>query len=254
MINTPSCTDKDKEALLAYLYDECGPADREQVEAHMATCRRCADEVQAFRAVRESLDTWTVPEPPLGLRIVSERDASHRPRWMDVLRPAWGLAAAAGVVLGVGLALGGAEIRYTDDAVVFRVGRPAPASVPEPSMANGGADVASAPRREANTPQRTDLVALENQRRRELSRSDDERPGQSVPGRSSVAVDRDTLIRQVQGLISESERRQQQERALWLTEFAQELSMQRRADRHQLQQELGALEGYADYLVRVSQR
>ena len=154
----------------------------------MATCRRCADEVQAFRAVRESLDTWTVPEPPLGLRIVSERDASHRPRWMDVLRPAWGLAAAAGVVLGVGLALGGAEIRYTDDAVVIRVGRPAPASVPEPSMANGGADVASAPRREANTPQRTDLVVLENQRRRELSRSDDERPGQSVPGRGNVPL------------------------------------------------------------------
>ena len=121
-------------------------------------------------------------------------------------------------------------------------------------MVNGGADVASAPQREANTPQRTDLVALESQRRRELSRADDERPGQSVPGRSSVAVDRDTLLRQVQGLISESERRQQQERALWLTEFAQELSMQRRADRHQLQQELGALEGYADYLVRVSQR
>ena len=162
MINTPSCTDKDKEALLAYLYDECGPADREQVEAHMATCRRCADKGQAFRAVRESLDTWTVPEPPLGLRNVSERDASHRPWWMYVLRPAWGLAAAAGVVLGVGLALGGAEIRYTDDAVVFRVGRPAPASVPEPSMANGGADVVSAPRREANTPWRTDLVALEN--------------------------------------------------------------------------------------------
>ena len=51
-----------------------------------------------------------------------------------------------------------------------------------------------------------------------------------------------------------SELRQQQERALWLTEFAQELDMQRRADQQQFQQELGALEGFADYLVQVSQR
>ena len=61
-------------------------------------------------------------------------------------------------------------------------------------------------------------------------------------------------MEQVRGLISQSEQRQQQERALWLTEFAQEVDMQRRADQQQFQQELGALEGFADYLVRVSER
>lgn len=196
MSNVQSCTDRDKEALLSYLYEECGPAERDQVEAHLEGCPRCADEVKGFRAVRDSLDVWTPPEPALGLRIVSDRDLARASGWRQVLRPVVGLAAAAGVVLGVALALGGAELRYENDAVVFRVGRPAPA-----------------------------------------------RP---------AAVDQDAVLRQVQGLISESERRQQRERALWLTEFAQELDMQRRADQQQLQQELGALEGYADYLVRVS--
>ena len=64
----------------------------------------------------------------------------------------------------------------------------------------------------------------------------------------------DELLRQIQGLIFQSERRQQQDLALWLTEFAQEFDMQRQADQQRMQQELGALEGFADYLVRVSQR
>lgn len=243
MTTVPSCTDKDKEALVAYLYDECGPTERADVETHLATCQRCADEVLSFRAVRSSLDAWTVPEPTLGLRVVSDSDASSPPRWRQVLRPAWALAAAAGVVLGVGLALGGVELRYTEDAVVFRVGGATPANTPE--------TVAPLGSRSTDTPWRTDLVALEDQLRRELAAEPREQPRVPV---SAPDADRDALLRQVRSLISESEQRQQRERALWLTEFAQELDMQRRADHQQLQQELGALEGYADYLVRVSQR
>ena len=82
-------------------------------------------------------------------------------------------------------------------------------------------------------------------------------PGRAAPlalgPETRLAGDSDALLRQVRGLIAQSERRQQQERALWLTEFAQELDVQRSADQQRLQQELGALDGVADYLVRVSQ-
>jgi anti-sigma factor RsiW len=241
MKNGVPCTDTDKEALVAYLYNECGAGEREQVEAHLTVCPRCADEEHAFRSVRGALDTWTLSEPTLGLRIVSERDALSPSRWRLGLRPLWGLAAAAVVVLGIGLALGGAEFRYVDDSLVFRVGRAIPMSVPTTETPAGRTDVVAPPLAELDPPWRTDLVALEDQLRREWA---------GAP----VSADPHALLREVQGLISESEQRQQRERALWLTEFAQEVDMQRRADRQQMQRELGALEGYADYLVHVSQR
>ena len=169
----------------------------------------------------------------MGLRIVSP----HQPSvWRQVLVPAMGLATAAGVVIGVALALGGAEVRYGDDALVLRLGRPAGPTAGAPGQP------------EAATGWQTALVALENELRRDLAAAVSSDRDQPVGG----AVDRSALLDQVRTLISESERRLQRERALWLTEFAQELDMQRRADQQQLQQELGALEGYADYLVRVS--
>ena len=53
-------------------------------------------------------------------------------------------------------------------------------------------------------------------------------------------------------MIDANERRHQQELALWLTDFAGEFDMQRLADTRRVQDELGALEQYADYLVRAA--
>lgn len=192
------CGGLDRDALVAYLYDDCEPAEQERVTAHLAVCGRCAAEVESLRSLRGSLEAWDAPALPSGIRVVSERDARRRAWPQFSLRPAWGLAAAAGVLLGVGLALAGVEMRIVDGGFIVHVG-----SVAE-------SDVAQA--------------------------------------------ERDVLMEQVRGLITQSEQRQQQERALWLTEFAQEVDMQRRADQQQFQQELGALEGFADYLVRVSER
>ena len=192
------CGGMDRDALVAWLYDDCEPAERERVEAHLAVCGGCAAEAESLRSLRGSLDAWDAPAMATGIRVVSERDARRRPWLQLALRPAWGLAAAAGVLLGVGLAVAGVELRMVDGGFIVQIG-----SVAE-------SDVAQA--------------------------------------------ERDALLEQVRGLISQSEQRQQQERALWLTEFAQEVDMQRRADQQQFQQELGALEGFADYLVRVSDR
>lgn len=253
MDGIPPCGVRDREALVAYLYDECEPAERERVEAHLAVCVRCADEVAAFRSVRGALDAWTLPEASLGLRVVSDRETRGRPWWAFAWRPGWGLAAAAVAVFAAGLLLGGVEVQYGDGALVLRAGLvDYVRSVAGTSGA--GAPAAAAPAAvepaQAAAPWRADLVALEQQLRRELA------PGEVAarPGPETRAIDHDALLQQLHGLIAQSERRQQQERALWLTEFAQELDVQRRADQQQLRQELGALEGVTDYLVRVSQR
>ena len=248
MDKVPPCSGLDNDALVAYVYGECEPQDLERVEAHLAACGRCAAEVEAFGSVRGSLQTWDVPRASSGIRVVSERDALRGPWWSFALRPAWGLAAAAGLVLGVGLALGGVEMRILDGGFIVQVGSPAqPGEEEAPAAAAAeaapGLAISGVPSG-AGAPWRVDLAQLESELRRDLVSEQGAAP----------ASDGDVLLERVRGLISQSERRQQQERALWLTEFAQELDMQRRADQQQFQQELGALEGFADYLVRVSQR
>ena len=245
MDKVPPCNGLDSDALVAYLYGECAPEERERVEAHLAACGRCAADAESFRTVRGSLVAWDVPRPSSGIRVVSERDVLRGPWWSFALRPAWGLAAAAGLVLGIGLALGGLEMQVVDGGFIVHVGSPPQGARQVPAdAATAPAPAATAGAVPGATPWQVDLAQLESELRRDLA------PDQ-VP---APAADREVLLEQVRGLISQSELRQQQERALWLTEFAQELDMQRRADRQQFQQELGALEGFADYLVRVSQR
>jgi hypothetical protein len=66
------------------------------------------------------------------------------------------------------------------------------------------------------------------------------------------ALDETRIFDQLQGLVTQSEQRQQQELALWLTEFAREYDIQRLADQQRIEQEIGALEGVTDYLIRAS--
>ncbi len=245
------CGVREREALVAYLYDECAPAERERVEAHLGVCPRCADEVSAFRSVRGALDAWTVPEAVLGLRVVSERETRSTPWWTVARRPGWKLAAAAGVVFAAGLVLGGAAVRHSDRGLVLRAGlvdqvrSTADSAGALPTATDAGAEAEPG---QAAAPWRTDLAALERQLRRELA------PAAPRPESEPRALPADALLQQLQSLIAQSERRQQQERALWLTEFAQELDVQRRADQQQWRRELGALEGVTDHLVRVSQQ
>ena len=248
------CGVRDRDALIAYLYDECDPAERARVEDHLGVCARCADEVAALRSVRGALDAWTVPEPSLGLRVVSERETRSAPWWAFARRPAWGLAAAV-VVFATGLVLGGVEVRYGDGALVLRVGlvdyvRSLAGAAGAAGAPPATADAAAVEPAAAAVPWRADLVALERQLRRELTPSAEA----SRPAPRTSAINHDALLQQLESLIAQSERRQQQERALWLTELAQELDVQRRADQQELRRELGALEGVTDYLVRVSQQ
>ena len=92
----------DREKLIAYLYDEASATERRQVDAHLAGCEECREELRGFRSVRQDLLAWDVPEHgSVWKPFVTPQPALW---WKQV--PAWGYAAAATLIFGIGLAGG----------------------------------------------------------------------------------------------------------------------------------------------------
>jgi anti-sigma factor RsiW len=99
-------------ALIAFLYDEGDPAEREATRAHVAHCASCAMEIEALRLTRTHLAAWTPPAAALGFRVTRDEEAPGTaavltsPRWWTRPLPAWAQAAAAIVIFAGGMALG----------------------------------------------------------------------------------------------------------------------------------------------------
>lgn len=121
-----SCTDKD--ILVAYIYGECDAENRAALEAHLAACPACADEVSGFGVVRQALSQWSAPERVGGFRLVREEETPVsatvlRPaRWWRAPLPALARAAAAILLVAGGAALANLEVRYDKDGFVVRTG------------------------------------------------------------------------------------------------------------------------------------
>jgi hypothetical protein len=251
MTNIPMC--EDKGSLVAYLYGEVGADERVVVERHLETCAACREELDALRALRGCLAEWTPPEEVLGFRVVSGASApAPRPWWRA---PAWGLAAAAVLLLAVSAAIAHVEIRYDRDGFVVRTGWgaaeaavPAQAVAPVTPVAVTGA-----------APWAPDLAQLEARLRTELAARPPAAAAASTPSPDAA------LLRQVRGLIEASEARQQRELALRVTDLLRDVGEQRRADWARIQAGFGRLEeltgaGVAqqremlNYVMRTSQR
>ena len=249
----------ENEALVAYIYEECEAPERVQVERHLQTCAACAAELDGFAALRGTLREWAPPDARLGFRVVADGDAADaagaqplRGWWLGALRPAWGVALAATAVVVAGAAIASFELRYGDGGFVFRMGWA--------GSGTGGAQSVDGALRaepvavgEQTSPWRADLAALEAQLRGELAA---QRTAvgpiagalPAMPG--GVIPANDDLLREVQALMAESERRQRQEFASGLMRLAQEVDLHRQTDQVRMQQEVDSL---ADYLVRVAQ-
>jgi anti-sigma factor RsiW len=217
MMSTPFTCD-DKPTLIAYLYGEVDAATRHLVDAHLATCQRCAAEVAALGDVRAELALWAPPDAALGFTITRKSEPHSatvlRPaRWWSTV-PAWVQAAAAVLVIAAGAGIANLQVRSGPDGFSVSTGwiQPTAATV-------------SAPVQENNEAWRTALVALEQQLRTEI-RSTHE---QTAVRAAAPSADEAT-IRRVQQLIAASEERQQRELALRLTQFNADMNMQRRAD------------------------
>ena len=258
----------DNSALVGYLYDECEPAEREVIDAHVSMCAACAAEIAALQSARVQLSFWTPPDTDLGFAVVRPQPSAvsrpplsetkvqasrGRPRkaaargwraWSEAWRqpPVWVQAAAACLIFGVGLSLG-----------VLRGTLP-PTSSNAPTMAAAS----------VNTPAvtATDLAALERRLRAEMAAL---RAAPAISTSAPQSGSNGQLLAQVRALIDESEQRQQRELALRTAQVVRDFDSQRQVDLAQIQRNLGQIEGLTgaevreqrqmlNYLMRVSEQ
>ena len=102
----------DKNALVAYLYEECEPDLRAEISGHLTRCESCSSEIDGLGWTRRRLEVWTPPMPELGFQMSVPVQEARLPWWRAPL-PAWAQAAAAIVIFGVGLSVG--LMRDSDD-------------------------------------------------------------------------------------------------------------------------------------------
>ena len=95
MTSTLSC-EALRDDLIALLYDDGDPADQSRARDHLAQCVPCRLEYADLKGVRKALRGWELPVP------VAVPQTRAPRRWF-----ATGLAAAAGLILGIGVALAG---------------------------------------------------------------------------------------------------------------------------------------------------
>jgi len=236
------------DALLGYVYDECGPAERLRVTQHLHSCSACAEEVAGLRGARHELAGWTPPEVALGFRIAQASRNSTvalpvRTAWWRQPMPAWAQAVAATVLFGLGMAAGG---RGQGAGVA------------------GGAPMSPT----ATAVSATDLASLEQRLGQEIAKV---RAAAPAPTASAALVrasneGRDVeLLRQVRQLIRDSEDRQQESFTVRAAQLVRDAEIQRRVDLAQMQQTLMQVQGTTgeevrrqremlNYLVNVSQR
>jgi hypothetical protein len=193
-----------RDDMLDVLYGEGGEAATRRFEGHQAACPECRREVAQLRRLRGDLARWRLPEPiTAAANAVAQRS-----------RLPLGLAAAAGLILALGGALGlsGGEIRYEGGGFSARFGR-------------GGASstrAAADKRRQAE-----EIAAL----------------------RAEVALLRSggdaRVLRTVAEMIQESETRQQAARETSLREIRARAAAQRQYDLARVSAGLAYLDGKA---------
>lgn len=266
MNDTPFCDDK--EQLVAYLYDELDAVVRRRVDDHMRVCTACASEVAALSGVRRELAEWRPPDAVLGFTVVQTavhgapaqplNDTRHvaPSGWRAAGIPAWAQAAAAVLVVAAGLSVANIQVRYDAAGLVVTTGWMGPAQPVAPAtLANPqSAEPAAAEWRTALTNLETSLRdEMRTLRQPEMTAVANDAP----PRRADLPMTR------VADMIEQSERRQQQELALRLTQFGRDLEVQRRSDLVRINQGFGQFEGRAgaeiarqrqmlDYIMRVS--
>jgi len=252
MSSTIGCGNKQR--LVEYLYREDSGGERADFERHLATCVRCTEELRGLEFVRQELAEWAPPPARVHFRLAPE-SAARRPLWRQ---PLWGLAAAATLLLAVGAAVANLDVRVGGGEIVIRTGWAAPTIAAKRPAAVVPLSTAAAREQEWQAA----LKDLETRLRTDFAKTSS---AAAQPPASPGDVNGAALLREVRALISESEKRQDRQLALRLTDMVQDVEAQRRADLVRIEQNMGQLEGLTgaeaarqremlNYLVRVSQR
>ncbi|HIE92611.1 MAG TPA: zf-HC2 domain-containing protein [Acidobacteria bacterium] len=265
----------EQEALVEYLYGEADDQTRQRIETHARGCAQCADEIGELREVRGTLETWSPPPAALGFRVVAATDEDEADlgtslaavsRWGRLRRmPAWGLAAAAVLVLATAAVIARPEVQIGQGGMVVRIGwidamtSPAQTVADAPSgqeLAASGTATDDDPRRDPQ-PVRGTPVGTGGGSPGRQPRLDDSTSG-PTPGSIN-----DAWVQGVRQMILESERRQDRALVIEMEQFEQQLSNRRRADLAEMERmfaELGDGDSdlvrrrMLDYMRRLSSR
>ena len=237
MTDTACTLERRDEFLVAYLYDDLQPDERQVFTAHLGRCRVCRAELDDLRDVRGGLAQWTPPAPARVLAF-SPVPAPRSRVWSALAEiPAWTQAAAAllvlGAAVGVAAGIGNFNLRVDESGFTVRTGWTA-----APATAASAAEAAAAVQRDA--PWRADLAALETALRAEL-----QNPGPAVQRAAAAgdpAADSAAVLRQVRALIAASESSQRRELALRVAELSRDFQVQRTADLQRIQGTFTVLE------------
>jgi hypothetical protein len=238
----------DKELLVGYVYDEMEPAERRAFETHILSCAECRAEVKGLRATRTRLQAWTPPRPELAFQVVRGRP-STAPRGWRSLMPAFGLAAAAVLVLSIASAVANLEVRYGADGLVVRTGwsrTAVPAATQAPAQQVTAAAVQQPAADAADIRKQLQAVSL---RVEELESELASRPPLAAVHASAQQPASADLMRQVRQLVSESENRQERELALRISQVLRDVEGARRVDLDRMQRGLAEVQGVADTTI-----
>jgi hypothetical protein len=93
------------ELLASYVDGELGAEERRQVEAHLGSCARCTEEVGLARQAFSALSALEEVPAPLGLATPAIQQARPQKRWAGRLQWAAGSAAAAALIVAIGIVL-----------------------------------------------------------------------------------------------------------------------------------------------------
>jgi len=228
----------DKELLVGYLYDEVEPAERRTMETHLLACGECRSELKGLRNTRTDLGAWTPGVPELEFQIAARPpSAPERQYW--TIAPAWGLAAAAVLVLSVASAIANVEVKIGSDGFTLRTGAARAAAA-----APGGVDRSRAV--DGDEALRRDLVSL-SQRLNTLEAANPPlRPTLAVVKNQPVSPPAADVVRVVRQMISDSEGRQEQELARRISQVLRDVEGTRRIDLDRTQRALAEVQVLAD--------
>jgi hypothetical protein len=193
-----------RDDMLDVLYGEGDAAARRRFERHQDACAACRDELAAMRRLRGELAAW--PLPP-ALRPPAPSGRSWRP-----------LAAAAGLIVALGAALGvtGSELRYDAGRVAFRLGRAEAAAGPPAVLER--------------------IAALEARHRQEIE-------ALRAELRRARQDDQDALVARVSDMLRKSEARQAVLVGTSMASLRDETEARRRYDLAQVGASFSYLEG-----------
>ncbi len=211
-----ACNYPDREhALVSSLYDDgdVGAAERVAFEAHVTTCLDCRSELADLRGVRTTLGDWVAPDAArAGSRQSSVISRQSRGTWWHHV-PVWAQVAAAVLVLGVSASIANLHIRYGRDGLNVTTGWSKPAVQPA-----------------QDAPWRAELASMRQQLQSEMRVQAASARAASAPPQTSDA----DVLRRVRLMLDESEKNQQKELALRLTQLQVDVNAQLDADRRRL--------------------